>query len=51
MNDRRAVLCTALGFLALKPREAELRLLHNCFDTWRGIGDVVAGMARQSSWN
>lgn len=22
-------------------------MLHNCFDTWRGIGDVVAGMARQ----
>src|SRR5262249_52132877 len=27
--------------------QAELRLLHNCFDTWRGIGDIVAGMARQ----
>jgi hypothetical protein len=24
-----------------------VRLLHRCFDTWRGIGDVVAGMARQ----
>ena len=35
------------GFLALEPRAPELRLLHSCFDTWRGIGDVVAGMARQ----
>jgi hypothetical protein len=24
-----------------------LRILHQCFDNWRGIGDVVAGMARQ----
>jgi hypothetical protein len=24
-----------------------LQLLHRCFDTWRGIGDIVAGMARQ----
>ncbi len=27
-------------------REPELRRLRDCFDTWRGIGDVVAGMAR-----
>jgi len=27
--------------------EPELHLLHRCFDTWRGIGDVVAGMTRQ----
>jgi hypothetical protein len=45
--DRRATLAAALDFLALEPREPELRLLHNCFDTWRGIGDIVAGMARQ----
>jgi len=45
--DRRPTLGAALGFLALEPREPELRLLHNCFDTWRGIGDIVAGMARQ----
>ena len=24
-----------------------MRLLHRCFDTWRGIGGVVAGMARE----
>ena len=47
MSDRRAALAAAIGFLALEPRETELRRLHRCFDNWRGIGDVVAGMARQ----
>src|SRR5262250_1857185 len=48
MSDQRPrLLRAALGFLSLEPREPELRLLHNCFDTGRGIGDVVAGMARQ----
>jgi hypothetical protein len=47
IGDRRAALVAAVGFLGLEPREPELRLLHNCFDTWRGIGDIVAGMARQ----
>src|SRR5215813_410685 len=45
--DRRAAFSAALGFLSLEPRESELQLLHRCFDTWRGIGDIVAGMARQ----
>ena len=45
--DRRATLAAALGFLALEPREPELQMLHRCFDTWRGIGDIVAGIARQ----
>jgi hypothetical protein len=43
--DRRATLVAALGFLALEPRAPELQLLHRCFDNWRGVGDVVAGMA------
>jgi hypothetical protein len=48
MLDSRAILLrAALGFLALEPREPEFQLLHGCFDTWRGIGDIVAGMARQ----
>ena len=47
LNQRLATLRAALGFLSLEPREPELRLLHQCFDNWRGIGDVVAGMARQ----
>jgi hypothetical protein len=47
-RDQRArLLGAALGFLVREPREAELQLLHRCFDTWRGIGDIVAGMARQ----
>jgi len=29
------------------PTEPELRLLHRGFNNWRGIGDVVRGMARQ----
>jgi len=45
--SRRATLAVALGFLALEPRAPELQLLHRCFDSWRGIGDVVIGMARQ----
>jgi hypothetical protein len=48
MRDQRGRLLSAtLGFLSLGPREPEVRRLHRCFDTWRGIGDVVAGMARQ----
>jgi hypothetical protein len=29
------------------PTEPELQLLHRWLGSWRGIGDVVAGMARQ----
>jgi len=46
LDSRVRLLCAALGFLALEPKASELRLLHRCFDTWRGVGDVVAGMAR-----
>jgi hypothetical protein len=46
LDSRGQLLRAALGFLALEAREPELRRLHDCFDTWRGIGDVVAGMAR-----
>jgi hypothetical protein len=48
MRDQRGRLLGAtLGFLSIEPREPELQLLHRCFDNWRGIGDIVAGMARQ----
>jgi hypothetical protein len=47
LDARGRLLGAALGFLSLAPREPERRLLHNCFDTWRGIGDIAAGMARQ----
>lgn len=45
-DQRRATLYAALGFLSLEPREPELRLLHRCFDNWRGLGDIVTGMQR-----
>jgi hypothetical protein len=45
--QRRATLTAALGFALLSPTAPELRLLHGWLDTWRGIGDVVVGMARQ----
>lgn len=41
------MLHAALGFLALEPREPELRRLHECFDSWRGIGDIVAVYYRE----
>ena len=41
--DWRAAFSAALDFLSLDPREPELRMLDDCFDTWRGVGDVVAG--------
>ena len=48
MRDQRGRLLSAtLGFLSIEPRQPELQFLHHCFDNWRGIGDVVAGMARQ----
>ena len=46
--DRRSVLRAALGFLALERRAPDLQLLHRCFGSWRGVGDVVMGMQRQS---
>jgi hypothetical protein len=47
VNRRGQLLSAALGFLVLDPHEPELQLLHGCFDNWRGIGVIVAGMARQ----
>jgi hypothetical protein len=47
LDSRARLLRAALGFLALEPREPALRLLHRWLDCWRGIGDVVTGMARQ----
>src|SRR5262249_29575919 len=49
LDGRGKLLRTALGFFSLEPREPELQLRRRCFDTWRGIGDVVRGMAWQDS--
>src|SRR5437899_1369315 len=46
-DDRRSLLTVTLGFAGLEPRAPELRPLHRWLDTWRGIGDVAAGMHRQ----
>jgi hypothetical protein len=47
MTTSARLLRTALGFHSVLPHERELRLLHRYADTWRGIADIVAGMARQ----
>ena len=46
-SARRAALTAALGFALLQPSAPELKLVHGWLDTWRGIGDIVVGMARQ----
>ena len=38
------LLRSAVRFALLPAAEPELRMLHRCFETWRGIGDVVRGM-------
>jgi hypothetical protein len=49
LHDHRArLLLAALGFLRLEgSRPAVVQALHHWLDTWRGIGDVAVGMARQ----
>jgi hypothetical protein len=36
-----------VGFALVPPTEPELHLLHGWLDSWRGVGDIVVGMARQ----
>jgi hypothetical protein len=38
---------SCLGFSRLKRVSQNCGALHRCFDTWRGMRDIVAGMARQ----
>ena len=45
VEHRVRLLRVALGFARLDAREPELRL-HGWLDSYRGIGDVVRGMAR-----
>lgn len=48
-RDRRlALLRAAVGFALLEPpRARELRTLHAWLSSWRGVGAIVTGMARQ----
>jgi hypothetical protein len=47
MTDPRRALLGAVAFLQLPPRTKALALLHQCLDSWSGIGLVVLGMERQ----
>ncbi len=49
MNERRrALLIAALAALRVRNLDAPgLRLVHSLLDSWRGIGLIVVGMARQ----
>jgi hypothetical protein len=46
-DPRARLLRAAVGFALVPADHAEVRTLHRWLDTWRGIGDIVAGMARQ----
>jgi hypothetical protein len=48
-DARGRLLHTALGFVTLRaaPRHPALDVLHRYMDSWRGVGAVAAGMARQ----
>ena len=46
MNACARLLRAAVGFALVPQDEPELRLLHRWLDSWRGIGDIVVGMAR-----
>jgi len=49
LDQRGRFLIAALGFAGLRstPSHPALHALHRWLDTWRGIGDVAVGMARQ----
>ena len=48
LNHRgRLLLVTMCATTLPLPDEPVVRTLHGWLDTWRGIGDVEAGMARQ----
>jgi hypothetical protein len=48
LDSRARLLRAAIGFALVPPStQPELRLLRCWLDSWRGIGDVVAGMTRQ----
>jgi hypothetical protein len=49
LDARGRLLRAALGFVTVRPapRYPALDVFHRWLDTWRGVGAVAAGMARQ----
>ena len=47
VRSRRPLLTAALGFARVRADTPELRPLHAWLDSWRGIGAIAVGMARQ----
>jgi len=49
LDQRGRLLIAALGFAGLRrtPSHPALHALDRWLDTWRGIGDIAIGMARQ----
>jgi hypothetical protein len=48
MNERRALLTAALGFLQLRQEPPEVAPLRRYLDSWRGVGDAVVGLNAQA---
>ena len=48
VRHRRSVLAAALGFLQLREDPPEVYPLRRYLDSWRGVGDVIAGLHAQS---
>src|SRR5687768_1626105 len=46
-EQRLTNLRTTLGFLQLPPTEPEVVALHQCFDSWSGLGMIAVGISRQ----
>jgi hypothetical protein len=47
LNDRRALLTAALGFLQFLPQDRARAALHAWLDSWTGLGLILVGMERQ----
>ena len=47
LEQRRVNLVAALGFAQVAANEPVLNALRSYLNSWRGVGDVVVGMARQ----
>jgi hypothetical protein len=47
LDQPRALLVAALGFLQLRQAPPEVAPLRRWIDSWTGIGAVVTGMERQ----